>query len=647
MLLGIRRTRRDVEGASESIEVGESGKSILMPDVTVAPTEEVDDSLYARLAPKSYMLVPLAARGRALGSLTLLSTREGRHYGKADLDVRRDARGPLRAGDRQRAPARRRRAHADAAGLRVRDRAGRARVRRPRPALRARQRRDDERPTASTSATLRGRCSAGACSTAARRSTTCSSAATAGGDRHWNVSCAPVRGPGGDGVGVSARGARRHRAPAAARRRARGARPRGLPGQRGRAARRDARLRARRSRPWPTSRSPRSPTGARRQRARRRRRAAAGRRRPHRPRAAARWARSSSAATRPTRSPEHRLDAGRARRARPSSCARSPRRCSSPAIADPEQLALVRELDLRSIIIAPLRARGADVRDAHARQLASSSRLFEQADVQLAEELAPARRRSRSTTRGSTPSAPGSPTRSRRGCCRRGCPRSPARVLAARYRAAGELNEVGGDFYDVFPRAPDEWAWWSATSRARARRPRPSPRSPATRCAPRALDDGAPAQGAAAAQRRDATTSEGAQFATAALAYLLPATRPDQGPARRWPATRRRSSSARDGRGRAGRRVGDMLGLGADAAFHEIEAPARPGRLLLLYTDGVTEAGPRTRPFGEFGFVELLGTLGRRVAAGGRRRGRARRWSPPTRASRATTSRCSRSGLAA
>src|SRR3954451_20415992 len=85
MLLGIRRGRRGVEGASESIEVGESGRSILMSDVSLAPTEEVDDGLYARLAPKSYMLVPLAARGRSLGSLTLLSTREGRHYGPADL----------------------------------------------------------------------------------------------------------------------------------------------------------------------------------------------------------------------------------------------------------------------------------------------------------------------------------------------------------------------------------------------------------------------------------------------------------------------------------------------------------------------------------------------------------------------------------
>jgi hypothetical protein len=38
MLLGIRRGRRDVEGASESREVGESGKSILASDVTVSPT---------------------------------------------------------------------------------------------------------------------------------------------------------------------------------------------------------------------------------------------------------------------------------------------------------------------------------------------------------------------------------------------------------------------------------------------------------------------------------------------------------------------------------------------------------------------------------------------------------------------------------
>ena len=37
-------------------------------------------------------------------------------------------------------------------------------------------------------------------------------------------------------------------------------------------------------------------------------------------------------------------------------------------------------------------------------------------------------------------------------------PDIPGTPMAARYRAAGELNEVGGDFYDVFQRSPDEWA---------------------------------------------------------------------------------------------------------------------------------------------------------------------------------------------
>src|SRR4051812_11056216 len=118
MLLGIRRARRDRDGASESIEVGESGKSILASDVTVSPTEEVDDGLYARLAPKSYMLVPLAARGRALGVADAALDPRRAPLRPGRPRVRRDARGPLRAGDRQRAAARRRRANADAARLR-------------------------------------------------------------------------------------------------------------------------------------------------------------------------------------------------------------------------------------------------------------------------------------------------------------------------------------------------------------------------------------------------------------------------------------------------------------------------------------------------------------------------------------------------
>ena len=88
LLLEIRRKRREAADASESRRVAESGEPILASDVraTIDDNIEADQrELVERLAPKSYMIVPLAARGRALGSMTLLSTRAGRHYAESDL----------------------------------------------------------------------------------------------------------------------------------------------------------------------------------------------------------------------------------------------------------------------------------------------------------------------------------------------------------------------------------------------------------------------------------------------------------------------------------------------------------------------------------------------------------------------------------
>ena len=63
---------------------------------------------------------------------------------------------------------------------------------------------------------------------------------------------------------------------------------------------------------------------------------------------------------------------------------------------------------------------------------------------------------SRSTTRAATPAGPRSPARSSTGCCRPSCPRCPGWSAAVLYRPAGEFNEVGGDFYDVFE-GPKGW----------------------------------------------------------------------------------------------------------------------------------------------------------------------------------------------
>src|SRR5207248_1618210 len=84
-----RRYREEKQGTEGVQRVIASGKPELASDVTGSSAMELgehEDELYRELAPTSYMIVPLVARGRTLGALTLLSTQEGSHYSEADLD---------------------------------------------------------------------------------------------------------------------------------------------------------------------------------------------------------------------------------------------------------------------------------------------------------------------------------------------------------------------------------------------------------------------------------------------------------------------------------------------------------------------------------------------------------------------------------
>jgi serine phosphatase RsbU (regulator of sigma subunit) len=276
-------------------------------------------------------------------------------------------------------------------------------------------------------------------------------------------------------------------------------------------------------------------------------------------------------------------------------------------IPDPDQLALVRKLDLRSIIIAPLRAR---TRTFGTITLANSgsSRLFEQADLQLAEELARraataidnARLYTERTHIAHTLQARLLPAR---------LPDIPGAVLAARYRAAGELNEVGGDFYDVFPRSSAEWAM--VVGDVSGKGPEAAAVTALARYTLRAgaLDDDAPEKALRRLNVAMRAHDESAQFATAALAYLSTAG-DGQINVRLTLAGHPPAMVVRhDGTVSSAGTYGDMLALGDDPTFRESRLLLDPGDVLLLYTDGVTEAGPRSRPFGEYGFVELLGTL--------------------------------------
>ena len=365
----------------------------------------------ARLAARSYLLVPLLARGRVLGAFTLLSTLPGPPLHGRRPVLRRDARRALRAGHRQRPAARRGEPLARPAGHDVRHRAGRPRLPRPRPALRARQRgagrheralrRGAPRPHGGGGPRRRGR--------PRGRRPPGRRAQRPPGARARDQPARPASGAGRGAplgqlllAGARARrraagrqrgGDRQHGAPPPARAPARGAR-----GGAGRAgARRPpvARRRAsstprwttrRRCATWPTSPCPRWRTGA--PSACSTRTAAC---------VAVANAHADPAMQALGRDYEERFpldpDAPsgprRAWRARasPRWCARSTTRCWSRTSPIPTSSRFVRTLGLRSVIVAPLVARRRTF-GTLTLAVAESGRRFGDEDVQLAEELA-------------------------------------------------------------------------------------------------------------------------------------------------------------------------------------------------------------------------------------------------------------------
>src|SRR3954468_6803791 len=126
------------------------------------------------------------------------------------------------------------------------------------------------------------------------------------------------------------------------------------------------------------------------------------------------------------------------------------------AAVDDEHLALLRELRLKAIMIVPMVARGRTL-GAISIVAAESGRSYDDTDLALAEELARraamavdnARLYTELSGIADTLQAELLPTE---------IPNIPGIDVAVRYRAAGELNRVGGDFYDVFGRGPNEWA---------------------------------------------------------------------------------------------------------------------------------------------------------------------------------------------
>ena len=82
----------DPEAPQGVAQVLRTGQSELVPEIPEQLLEQAvrDDEhreILRRLGLKSYMIVPLVARGRTLGAITLVSAESGRRYGQAELEL--------------------------------------------------------------------------------------------------------------------------------------------------------------------------------------------------------------------------------------------------------------------------------------------------------------------------------------------------------------------------------------------------------------------------------------------------------------------------------------------------------------------------------------------------------------------------------
>jgi PAS domain S-box-containing protein len=276
------------------------------------------------------------------------------------------------------------------------------------------------------------------------------------------------------------------------------------------------------------------------------------------------------------------------------------------AAIDEEHLALIRQLQLRSIMIVPLVARGRTL-GAITFVGAESGRIYRESDLELAEELARraamavdnARLYTELSGIADTLQAELLPTE---------IPDIPGVDVAVRYRAAGELNRVGGDFYDVFGRGSNEWAvvigdvsGKGAPAAAVTALARYTLRAAAASAATPSIALDALNE-ALLERRRDQ------EFCSVALAFV----RLGEGGVDvklslggHPPAIIKRASGEIEYAGSPGL----LMGFAHDPPLVDDTLRLEPGDTLLLYTDGVTDVARDGDRFGDRRLGELAASL--------------------------------------
>ena len=278
---------------------------------------------------------------------------------------------------------------------------------------------------------------------------------------------------------------------------------------------------------------------------------------------------------------------------------------------DAEHLALLRQLHVGAAMILPLRASDVVV-GALTLATRTHGRVFSDEDVALAQALADqaglhlrnAQLFMERSYVAQTLQASLLP---------QDLPAVPGLDIAARYKPAGASNQVGGDFYDVFPAEGDTWiallgdvAGKGAEAAAVTSLARHTLRTAA-------LHVQSPAANLTTLNRALITEASTTRFCTVLYGRVCPS---DDGVSLTF-ANGGHLAPRILRQGRPVERLevsGTLVGVIADAHFEEVDVRLASGDLILMYTDGVTEVrGRGVSP--DYGESELDATLAGLVGA--------------------------------
>ena len=269
-----------------------------------------------------------------------------------------------------------------------------------------------------------------------------------------------------------------------------------------------------------------------------------------------------------------------------------PRELLVESAQDEEHLRLIDEIGMRSAIIAPMTARGKTL-GAITFVTAESGRTYDDADVLLAEELAArcglavdnARLFTERTHIARTLQQSLLPPE---------LPKPPGLELAARFRAAGEGYEVGGDFYDVFDTGSSRWA--AVIGDVCGKGPEAAAVTALARYTVRAtaMIDDVPSRILMTLNEAMLRQRTDRRFSTVLYALL---DAHDGGQRLRFSTGGHPLPLILRAGGETGEvgTPGTLLGIVADPDLTDAETKLEPGDVVVLYTDGVTDAGAPDR----------------------------------------------------